>query len=257
RADQDRPDPPAEHRGDRPAALRPDPGAPGHPAGGDAGAGDHGRHRRPAQGRLPGRTGDREPGPSGAGLQRQAGRPTAGRRAATGRPGPGHRAGLGNRGHRLRGPTGRPDPGRSRTGRVAGAGAATARAEPDGPGRAVRTGRTTERPRLAPGMSPRARPAAFDVDGLLKDPELRVIVTCGSGGVGKTTTAAALGLRAAEQCRRVVVLTIDPARRLAQSLCRVELDNTPRAVTGIEGDGALLAMMLDMKRTFDEVVLAN
>ncbi|MGI8666028.1 MAG: ArsA family ATPase [Jatrophihabitans sp.] len=106
-------------------------------------------------------------------------------------------------------------------------------------------------------MSPRARPPAFDVDALLQDPELKVIVTCGSGGVGKTTTAAALGLRAAEQGRRVVVLTIDPARRLAQSLGLSQLDNTPRAVTGISGDGALLAMMLDMKRTFDEVVLAN
>jgi len=106
-------------------------------------------------------------------------------------------------------------------------------------------------------VSPRARPPVFDVDTLLKDPELRVVVTCGSGGVGKTTTAAALGLRAAEQGRRVVVLTIDPARRLAQSLGLHELDNVPRLVSGIDGDGALLAMMLDMKRTFDEVVLAN
>jgi anion-transporting ArsA/GET3 family ATPase len=92
---------------------------------------------------------------------------------------------------------------------------------------------------------------------LLKDPEIKVIVTCGSGGVGKTTTAAALGLRAAEQGRRVVVLTIDPARRLAQALGLVELDNTPREVTGVEADGALLAMMLDMKRTFDDVVSAH
>jgi anion-transporting ArsA/GET3 family ATPase len=52
-------------------------------------------------------------------------------------------------------------------------------------------------------------------------------VCCGSGGVGKTTTAAALALRAAEAGRRVVVLTIDPARRLAQSLGLTELDNTP------------------------------
>jgi anion-transporting ArsA/GET3 family ATPase len=97
----------------------------------------------------------------------------------------------------------------------------------------------------------------LDIDRLLKDPDVKVIVTCGSGGVGKTTTAAALALRAAEQGRRVVVLTIDPARRLAQSLGLTELDNTPRAVPGITGDGALLAMMLDMKRTFDEVVSAN
>jgi len=110
---------------------------------------------------------------------------------------------------------------------------------------------------MSPPSRPRPAPAEFDVDALLKDPELKVIVTCGSGGVGKTTTAAALGLRAAEQGRRVVVLTIDPARRLAQSLGLVELDNVPRVVAGIEGEGTLLAMMLDMKRTFDEVVLAN
>jgi anion-transporting ArsA/GET3 family ATPase len=104
-------------------------------------------------------------------------------------------------------------------------------------------------------------PPAFDVDQLLKDPDIKVIVTCGSGGVGKTTTAAALALRAAEQGRKVVVLTIDPARRLAQSLGLTELDNTPRRVAGIGEDpdhsGALLAMMLDMKRTFDDVVSAH
>ncbi|HEY0165752.1 MAG TPA: ArsA-related P-loop ATPase [Jatrophihabitans sp.] len=108
-------------------------------------------------------------------------------------------------------------------------------------------------------MSPRTGPPVLDVDRLLKDPELKVLVTCGSGGVGKTTTAAALALRAAEQGRRVVVLTIDPARRLAQALGLTELDNTPRLVKGVGagGSGALLAMMLDMKRTFDEVVSAN
>ncbi|HEX8768359.1 MAG TPA: ArsA-related P-loop ATPase [Jatrophihabitans sp.] len=109
-------------------------------------------------------------------------------------------------------------------------------------------------------MSPRAGAPVLDIDTLLKDPDLKVLVTCGSGGVGKTTTAAALALRAAEQGRRVVVLTIDPARRLAQALGLTELDNTPRLVDGIgeaTSGGALLAMMLDMKRTFDEVVSAN
>lgn len=95
---------------------------------------------------------------------------------------------------------------------------------------------------------------ALDVDALLRDPATRIIVCCGSGGVGKTTTAAALGLRAAEMGRRVCVLTIDPARRLAQAMGLNELDNTPRPVIGVEGDGSLSAMMLDMKRTFDEVV---
>ncbi|WP_367321696.1 ArsA family ATPase [Streptomyces sp. HUAS ZL42] len=95
------------------------------------------------------------------------------------------------------------------------------------------------------------------LDPLLDDPATRIIVCCGSGGVGKTTTAAALGLRAAERGRKVVVLTIDPARRLAQSMGIDSLDNTPRRVKGVEGDGELHAMMLDMKRTFDEIVEAH
>ncbi|MFJ8040475.1 ArsA family ATPase [Kitasatospora sp. NPDC096147] len=103
----------------------------------------------------------------------------------------------------------------------------------------------------------------LDIDALIGDPETRIVVCCGSGGVGKTTTAAAIGLRAAEQGRRVVVLTIDPARRLAQSMGLTELDNTPRVVKGVRqaddgrSEGELQAMMLDMKRTFDEVVIAH
>jgi anion-transporting ArsA/GET3 family ATPase len=104
-----------------------------------------------------------------------------------------------------------------------------------------------------------ARTPSLDLDALLADRSVKVIVCCGSGGVGKTTSAAALALRAAEQGRHAVVLTIDPARRLAQSLGLTELDNDPREVTGIDGTagGSLAAMMLDMKRTFDEFVLAN
>ncbi|WP_217553042.1 ArsA family ATPase [Streptomyces sp. GbtcB6] len=120
-----------------------------------------------------------------------------------------------------------------------------------------------------------AHAPALDVDSLLDDPNTRIVVCCGSGGVGKTTTAAALGLRAAERGRKVVVLTIDPAKRLAQSMGIDSLDNVPRKVKGTEDQGAasrgdsaagdgerraggeLHAMMLDMKRTFDEVVEAH
>jgi anion-transporting ArsA/GET3 family ATPase len=105
------------------------------------------------------------------------------------------------------------------------------------------------------------RPRRLEVDRLLDDPRTRIIVCCGSGGVGKTTTAAALGLRAAERGRHVVVLTVDPARRLAQSMGLTSLDNTPRVVPLPDGHGdaggSLHAMMLDMKRTFDEIVEAH
>ncbi|AJC56958.1 ArsA family ATPase [Streptomyces sp. 769] len=96
----------------------------------------------------------------------------------------------------------------------------------------------------------------LEVDALIDDPRTRIVVCCGSGGVGKTTTAAALGVRAAERGRKVVVLTIDPARRLAQSMGISELDNVPRRVKGVDeaAGGELHAMMLDMKRTFDEIV---
>ena len=97
----------------------------------------------------------------------------------------------------------------------------------------------------------------LETDALLDDPEIRIVVCCGSGGVGKTTTAAALGVRAAERGRKVVVLTIDPARRLAQSMGIDQLDNIPRRVEDIDGEGELHAMMLDMKRTFDETVEAH
>jgi anion-transporting ArsA/GET3 family ATPase len=96
----------------------------------------------------------------------------------------------------------------------------------------------------------------LEAAALVRDPQTRVVVTCGSGGVGKTTTAAALAVIGAEAGRRTVVLTIDPARRLAQSMGLTELDNTPRLVSGVEGDN-LFAMMLDMKRTFDDVVLEH
>jgi anion-transporting ArsA/GET3 family ATPase len=99
-------------------------------------------------------------------------------------------------------------------------------------------------------------PVWLDMDRLIDDRRTRIIVCCGSGGVGKTTAAAAIGLRAAERGRQACVLTVDPARRLAQSMGLTSLDNTPRQVDGVDtgGGGSLHAMMLDMKRTFDEIV---
>ncbi|MBA3420331.1 MAG: ArsA family ATPase [Thermoleophilaceae bacterium] len=89
----------------------------------------------------------------------------------------------------------------------------------------------------------------------------RVVICAGSGGVGKTTTAAAIAMGLASRGKRVAVLTIDPARRLAQSLGLEELDNEARRVeperfarAGVEMRGELWAMMLDAKRTFDELV---
>ena len=86
--------------------------------------------------------------------------------------------------------------------------------------------------------------------------ERRILVCCGSGGVGKTTTAAVLGLEAARAGRRVVVVTIDPAKRLADALGLEGLTGTP---SQIEGDwpGELWALMLDTKSTFDDLVAAN
>ncbi|WP_235928117.1 ArsA family ATPase [Goekera deserti] len=102
---------------------------------------------------------------------------------------------------------------------------------------------------------------AMDLGAIVADPGTRIIVCCGAGGVGKTTTSASLALAAAEAGRRVVVLTIDPARRLAQSLGLEELDNEPRRVhlPGLDNGspGELHAMMLDMKRTFDDIVVAH
>jgi anion-transporting ArsA/GET3 family ATPase len=110
--------------------------------------------------------------------------------------------------------------------------------------------------RVGPLIATHDPALVLDVDALLDDRTRAIIVCCGSGGVGKTTTSASLALRAAERGRKVVVLTIDPARRLAQSMGIEALDNTPRPMPGVDpaAGGSLDAMMLDMKRTFDEVV---
>jgi anion-transporting ArsA/GET3 family ATPase len=89
----------------------------------------------------------------------------------------------------------------------------------------------------------------------------QVIVCAGAGGVGKTTTAAAIALRAALDGKKAAVLTIDPAKRLASSLGLKELSNDPVKVNtrkftaaGLKAEGELYAMMLDTKTTFDKVV---
>src|SRR5215210_5985368 len=86
--------------------------------------------------------------------------------------------------------------------------------------------------------------------------ERHILVCCGSGGVGKTTAAAVLALEAARAGRRAVVVTIDPAKRLADALGLEGLTGTP---TQIDGDwpGELWALMLDTKSTFDDLVVAN
>ena len=107
--------------------------------------------------------------------------------------------------------------------------------------RAWHEGSVSTRKTRSPAAAARVGPAVgqstggrtLDVDALLDDRHTGIIVCCGSGGVGKTTISAALALRAAERGRKVVVLTIDPARRLAQSMGIEALDNTPRPVAGV------------------------
>ena len=104
----------------------------------------------------------------------------------------------------------------------------------------------------------RAQPLAELVDSR------RVLITVGAGGVGKTTTAAAIGVAAAQRGKRVLCLTIDPAKRLAESLGISEMRTEAATVdparfeaagVKVTGSGSLTAMMLDTKRTFDELVI--
>src|SRR6476619_1129474 len=104
----------------------------------------------------------------------------------------------------------------------------------------------------------REQPVPRLVDVLL---ERRILVCVGSGGVGKTTTAAALALAAARRGKKTLVLTIDPAKRLANSLGLAALGHRVQEVdrnlvrAGATSDrGELHAMMLDQKQAFDEVV---
>ena len=99
----------------------------------------------------------------------------------------------------------------------------------------------------------------LDLESLLRAKQ--IIICCGSGGVGKTTVSAALGVQAALLGKKVLTLTVDPAKRLADSLGLSELGNQEARVPeerflrhGKNPTGSLHAMMLDTKRTFDELI---
>jgi anion-transporting ArsA/GET3 family ATPase len=100
-------------------------------------------------------------------------------------------------------------------------------------------------------MTATGRPAVADLHGLLTDND--IVVCTGSGGVGKTTTAAVLALEAARLGMRACVVTIDPAKRLANAMGLKGLTNTASKVDG-PWSGELWALMLDTKSTFDDLV---
>ena len=104
-------------------------------------------------------------------------------------------------------------------------------------------------------MFPEIRRTGFGLSFKALLENRRIVVCVGSGGVGKTTIAAAIAVRAAMEGRRTLVLTIDPARRLANSLGLSELGNRKTRIELPEGAGGeLWGMMLDVKRTFDDLV---
>lgn len=113
---------------------------------------------------------------------------------------------------------------------------------------------TTGRPLASPDERPLDDPGLDDL--LLRD-ELRVLLCVGTGGVGKTTLSAALAVRAAMLGRRVVVVTIDPARRLAQAMGLDGLAHDPTPVPLPDAEGSLQAMMLDVRHAFDQALTAQ
>ena len=83
----------------------------------------------------------------------------------------------------------------------------------------------------------------------------QVLVVVGSGGVGKTTSASGLALFAAREGKRVALLTIDPAKRLAQALGLESLNNTPQSLApDLTAPGDVAAMMLEPSETFDNLI---
>ena len=111
-------------------------------------------------------------------------------------------------------------------------------------------------------VTPERPPGAQEVAALVANNG--VLICCGSGGVGKTTIAAVLALEGARQGRRTCVITIDPAKRLADALGLAELSDAPSTIArelwhddDAKPDGSLAAMMLDTKSTFDHLVTGN
>ena len=107
------------------------------------------------------------------------------------------------------------------------------------------------RSRAKRGAKPSTGVAEAPLSRLVR--ESRIVICSGSGGVGKTTTAAVLAIEAARQGRRAVVVTIDPAKRLADALGLEGIGNQPSAIEG-DWPGELSAVMLDTKSTFDDLV---
>ncbi len=116
---------------------------------------------------------------------------------------------------------------------------------------------------IVPSAAERSKKACYTAPVSLNEllSSHRVIACVGCGGVGKTTTAASLAVSAAMSGRRVLCLTIDPAKRLANSLGLAEMTTEEQSVpaelfaeNGLELRGSLSAMMLDTKRTFDDLV---
>ena len=249
----------AGRHGDDAVPVPADGRPPGHRAGGDAGAGDQRRHRRAARRRPPGRRGRGQhgaaagPGRDGPGrrARRLASTPQdlAAELAAGGVEADdalvegllheardhAERRALEDAQRAIVGELGVPTYELPRlAGGVDLGGLYELAAELKRAGHGMTTARTRPRSRFGPLAATASKAPALDVDALLDDPRTGIIVCCGSGGVGKTTTSAALALRAAERGRKVVVLTIDPARRLAQSMGIEALDNTPRPVAGVD-----------------------
>ncbi len=105
----------------------------------------------------------------------------------------------------------------------------------------------------------RGQDAGWALDALLDDPATTTLVCAGSGGVGKTTTAAAIAVRAAERGRGVVVLTVDPSQRLAQALGVAAGEAEPQPVPGVDTSrgGSLHAAVLDARAVLDGLVDAS